>query len=58
MSTNANSASHVTSQTVQRGFRPAGRGNLGAPVEKPKDGKKTAARLANVIKLIIVVKAF
>ena len=46
MSTNANSASHVTSQTVQRGFRPAGRGSMGAPVEKPKDGKKTAARLA------------
>ena len=40
MSTNTNSTSSVTSQTVQRGFRPAGRGNLGAPVEKPKDGKK------------------
>ena len=46
MSTNANSTSHVTSQTVQRGFRPAGRGSMGAPVEKPKEGKKTAARLA------------
>ena len=46
MSTNANSTAHVTSQTVQRGFRPAGRGSMGAPVEKPKDGKKTAARLA------------
>ena len=35
----------IQSSTVQRGFRPGGRGNLGAPVEKPKEGKKTLARL-------------
>lgn len=32
------------SKTVQQGFK-RGRGNLGAPVEKPKDGKKTLRRL-------------
>lgn len=35
----------IQSSTVQRGFRPGGRGNLGAPVEKPKEGKKTLSRL-------------
>ena len=35
----------IQSSTVQRGFRPGGRGNLGAPVEKPKKGKKTLSRL-------------
>lgn len=36
----------VQSSTVQRGFRPGGgRGNMGAPVEKPKEGKKTLSRL-------------
>ena len=35
----------IQSSTVQRGFRPGGRGNMGAPVEKPKEGKKTLSRL-------------
>ncbi len=35
----------IQSSTVQRGFRPGGRGNMGAPVEKPKEGKKTLFRL-------------
>ena len=36
----------VQSSTVQRGFRPGGgRAGMGAPVEKPKEGKKTLARL-------------
>ena len=38
--------SSVQSSTVQRGFRPGGgRGNMGAPIEKPKEGKKTLSRL-------------
>ncbi len=38
--------STVQSSTVQRGFRlGGGRGNMGAPVEKPKEGKKTLSRL-------------
>ena len=35
----------IQSSTVQRGFRPGGRGNMGTPVEKPKEGKKTLTRL-------------
>ena len=35
----------IQSSAVQRGFRPGGRGNMGAPVEKPKEGKKTLSRL-------------
>ena len=35
----------IQSSTVQRGFRPGGRGNMGAPVEKPKERKKTLSRL-------------
>ena len=35
----------VRSSAAQQGFRPAGRGNMGAPVEKPKEGKKTLSRL-------------
>ena len=35
----------IQSSTVQRGFRAGGRGNMGAPVEKPKEGKKTLSRL-------------
>ena len=35
----------IQSSTVQRGFRPGGRGSMGAPVEKPKEGKKTLSRL-------------
>ncbi len=36
----------VQSNTVQQGFRPGGgRGRMGAPVEKPKEGKKTFSRL-------------
>ena len=35
----------IQSSTVQRGFRPGGRGSMGAPVEKPKKGKKTLSRL-------------
>lgn len=37
----------IRSSTVQRGFRPGGRGNMGAPVEKPKEGKKTLSRLVS-----------
>ncbi len=38
--------SAATSSAVQQGFRPGGgRGRMGAPVEKPKEGKKTLARL-------------
>lgn len=37
-------AEQYKSPTVQQGFR-RGRGNLGAPVEKPQDGKKTLRRL-------------
>ena len=35
----------IQSSTVQRGFRPGGRGNMGTPVEKPTEGKKTLTRL-------------
>ena len=35
----------IQSSTVQRGFRPGGRGNMGAPVDKPKERKKTLSRL-------------
>ena len=35
----------IQSSAVQRGFRPGGRGNMGAPVEKPKERKKTLSRL-------------
>ena len=35
----------IQSSAVQRGFRPGGRGNMGAPVEKPKEGRKTLSRL-------------
>ena len=40
------STASATSSIVQQGFRRgAGRGNMGAPTEKPKDGKKTLSRL-------------
>ena len=42
MSTTASGASI----SAQDRFRPGGRGNRGAPVEKPKDAKKTLPRLA------------
>ena len=58
MSTAASSSS--TSTVVQQGFRRgAGRGNMGAPVEKPKDGKKTLSRLvhyfASEIKYVVLL---
>ena len=34
-----------SSSAVRQGFRRGGRMNLGAPVEKPKDGKKTFGRM-------------
>ena len=37
--------SATTSRVAQQGFRPGNRGNMGAPVEKPKEAKKTLARL-------------
>ena len=38
--------SDATSSVAQQGFRRGmGRGNMGAPVEKPKNGKETLARL-------------
>ena len=38
--------SAATSSVAQQGFRRGmGRGNMGAPVEKPKNGKETLARL-------------
>ena len=38
--------SAAASSVAQQGFRPGGgRGRMGAPVEKPKEGKKTLARL-------------
>ncbi|MBR6193696.1 MAG: ABC transporter ATP-binding protein [Treponema sp.] len=33
------------SSIVENGFRPRGRGGMGRPVEKPKNGKKTVKRL-------------
>ena len=39
------SANKTTSSLAQQGFRGAGRGNMGAPVGKPKEGKKTLSRL-------------
>ncbi len=38
--------SSAESSTVRDGFRPGGRSNRGAPVEKPKDAKSTLPRLA------------
>jgi len=38
------------SSTVQRGFGPGNRGNMGKPVEKAKNGKKTLGRLAAYFK--------
>ena len=38
--------SSSASTVVQQGFRRGGRGSMGAPTEKPKDGKKTLSRLA------------
>ncbi len=36
----------IKSSVAQQGFRPGGgRGSMGAPVEKPKEGKKTLSRL-------------
>ena len=40
-------AEQIKSSVAERGFRPAGRGRMGAPVEKPLDGKKTARRLVS-----------
>lgn len=39
------SAANTKSNLAQQGFRPGGRRNLGAPVEKPKERKKTLGRL-------------
>ena len=43
-------SSTVKSTVAQQGFRRGGRANMGAPVEKPKDGKKALARLAAYFK--------
>ena len=37
--------STTTSRLAQQGVRPGGRGNMGAPVEKPKAARETLARL-------------
>ena len=39
-------SSSASSRIAQQGFRRGGRGNMGAPVEKPKNGKQTLLRLA------------
>ena len=39
------SAEKSNSSVVQQGFRPGGRHSMGAPTEKPKDGKKSLQRL-------------
>ena len=39
------SAVKATSSVAQQGFRPGGRQSMGAPTEKPKEGKKTLRRL-------------
>ena len=35
-----------SSRIAEQGFRPGSRGRMGAPVEKPKNGKETMKRLA------------
>ena len=35
----------IQSSAVQRGFRAGGRGQMGAPVEKPKERQETLSRL-------------
>ena len=53
--------SSQTSRTVENGFRRPGRQNMGVPVEKPKNGRKTVARLfsyfKNEVKYIIFLCA-
>ena len=39
-----------TSSTVENGFRRPGRGGMGRPVEKPKNGRKTLGRLFSYFK--------
>ena len=39
-------SSSASSGIAQQGFRRGGRGNMGAPVEKPQNGKQTLLRLA------------